>query len=460
VILGGISLGNYVGGRLADRYPPRELASVLLLCASVLVFLILAFDPLLSRILGSSEGGSLTTGVVARAVLSIAFLFLLPSAALGTVSPAIAKLVLEGSPRIGNAVGTVYALGSIGSIVGTFLSGFVLIPLLGVRSIVLVVGGVVAILALLMGRRRLPAIIWIVLMVVLYVLLSRAAERPGTLFSGYSAYSHIEVRDKSAGEATERILVMDGLIHNRYDPAHPDSLLYEYERVFAAVTALHAPPARGGLRTLTLGGGAFLFPVYLERHFPGTHEVVEIDPDVIRTARRFFDLPLDSAIRTDVADARTFVRWARGQRQYDIAYLDAFNSFSVPGHLTTLEFTRDLASLLAPDGIFVCNLIDIFSVGRFLGAYLQTMRVVFPEVAVYEVPGSARDVRSTFVVVCAPAPGLPVELPAYAGPGSVARRISDVELALLQGRTRSVPLTDDHSPVENLIAPVFLRSVR
>ena len=81
-------------------------------------------------------------------------LFLLPAAALGTISPAMAKLVIDEAPRIGRAVGTVYALGSLGSIVGTFLAGFLLIPLLGVRSIVAVVGGTVGVLALLVSRRK------------------------------------------------------------------------------------------------------------------------------------------------------------------------------------------------------------------------------------------------------------------------------------------------------------------
>jgi spermidine synthase len=290
-------------------------------------------------------------------------------------------------------------------------------------------------------------------------LLSRNASPPGTLHAAYSAYSYIEVRDKAAAEGTERVLVMDGLIHNRYDPTRPDTLLYEYERIFASLTALHARSAEQPLRTLTMGGGAFLFPVYLERHFPGSHEVVEIDPEVVRIARRYFDLPLDSTLGINVADARAFVNWAQGRRTYDIAYIDAFNSYSVPGHLTTREFTRSVRSLLAPDGLLVCNLIDIFSVGRFLGAYLRTVRSVFPEVAVYETPGAFRELRQTFVIVGA-AGGLPSELPAYRGNGVVAQRMSDSDLADLDRRTGSALLTDDHAPVDNLMAPVFLGAVR
>jgi spermidine synthase len=459
VVLGGCSLGNFVGGRLADRHPSRELVAVLLIAASALVFAILALDPLVGRILAGSEGGAMTAGAVGQAVAAIALLFLLPSAGLGAVTPPLAKLVLQGSSRLGGAVGTVYALGSVGSIVGTFLSGFLLIPLLGVRGIVLGVSCLIGLLALLNAPRKLPAAVWLLLMAILSVFLLRGGQSAGTLYADYSAYSYIEVHDRAEEGTTERILVMDGLIHSRYDPSHPDTLLYGYERIFASLTALHAAP-EGGLRTLGLGGGAFLFPVYLERHFPGSHEVVEIDPEVVRNARRFFDLPLDSTIRIWVADARSFVNRIQGQRSYDIVYLDAFNSYSVPAHLTTVEFATSVKALLAPGGVFVCNLIDIFSVGRFLDAYVRTVSAVFQEVAVYEEPGTGRGLRSTYVVACSVEAGLPETLTAHRGQGLVARRIPAADMAELHLRARSGLLTDDHAPVENLMAPVVLRSVR
>ena len=460
VILGGISLGNYVGGKLADRYPPKDLASVLLLVSSILVFLVLLLDPVLAAILRASGSSSLTGGMVARAVLAITLLFFLPSAALGSVTPAIAKLVLLNASGVGNAVGKVYAFGALGSIVGTFLSGYVLIPLLGVRSIVLVVGGVVGALSILMGKARIPAAVWLGVMLVLFLLLSIGADGLDTLYARYSPYSYIEVRDKTEGERRERVLVMDGLIHNRYDPSDPDDLLYEYERIFAAITKEYAAARRGPISTLTMGGGAFLFPQYLERHFPGNHEVVEIDQEVVRTARRFFDLPMDTSVHIDVADARTFVNWAQGRRSYDIAYLDAFNSYSVPGHLTTREFLRSLKGLLSDDGLLICNLIDVFSIGRFLGAFMITARSEFAEVAVYERPGTACDVRNTFVVVCARRPGLRSTLAWPEAKSIVAARVSESDLIELQVRTHSVELTDDHAPVESFMAPVFLRSVR
>ena len=154
VVLGGISLGNFIGGRLADKFPPRNIIAILLLIASFLTFLVLLLDLLLFRIMDQGAFTTVTAAMVFRSLLLILLLFFLPSTSLGTVSPVMAKYALEQSTRVGNTVGSIYAVSAIGSIVGTFLSGYLLIPLLGITTIVVVVGSLLALLALLMGRRR------------------------------------------------------------------------------------------------------------------------------------------------------------------------------------------------------------------------------------------------------------------------------------------------------------------
>ena len=138
IVLGGISLGNFLGGKLADRFEAKSVSSVLLLSASALTFLILVLDLILGLILkkpGTSP--SITSGMILRSLIAIFFLFFLPSSALGTISPVMAKYALTHSERkIGKTVGSIYAVSAIGSIIGTFLSGYVLIPLLGVKTIV------------------------------------------------------------------------------------------------------------------------------------------------------------------------------------------------------------------------------------------------------------------------------------------------------------------------------------
>jgi spermidine synthase len=186
--------------------------------------------------------------------------------------------------------------------------------------------------------------------------------------------------------------------------------------------------------------------------------VVEIDPGVVQAAFRWFDLPRSTRIRIVVEDARAFVDRAAGREKFDIVYCDAFNAFSVPAHLTTREFLGTVRRLLAPGGYLLVNCIDIFDSGLFLGAYVNTVRAVFPRVAVYETPGSTRSSRATFVVVAGEGdPGSGT----LSGPDGtvVGSRIPEERMAELGRRAGPRLLTDDHAPVETLMAPVFLRAV-
>jgi spermidine synthase len=253
---------------------------------------------------------------------------------------------------------------------------------------------------------------------------------------------------------------MDGLIHNRYDRDNPDTLLYSYERIYRAATAAFAAGGgREGLRTLTLGGGALTFPGYLERHYPDSRNtVVEIDPQVIETAYRFFDVPRSSELQIEIGDARRYVRSVEERGRFDIIYLDVFDSYSIPFHLTTLEFTRELRRVLASGGVVLVNLIDIYAEGRFLGAYSRTVQQVFEDVRVYATPHFSRDARATFVLVAGPGVRRLGELSDRQGVPYALLRSQD--LRGLQRRNGSPLLTDNHAPVEILMAPVFLRALR
>jgi MFS family permease len=471
VVLGGISLGNYLGGRLADRYTPTRIVSLLLLVTSFFVFSILVLDTILDRIMSEGQFTTVTSSMVIRSFIYIFVLFFLPSTTLGTVSPVMAKYALEESSRVGNTVGSIYATASIGSIFGTFLSGFVLIPLLGIKTIVFVIGMGIALLSLIVRGRRVVSLAWICLTALLYLFFYSDAFESGPLrkshavgrelFTHDSQYANIQVRDTGQGEEAERILVMDGLIHNRYNPADPDDLLYEYEKIFSSFTDrfMDLAPEGTGLRTLTLGGGACIFPAYLDRHYPGSiNETVEIDPEVINVALKYFDFPSQSRGRVYTCDARSYVLSIRNERKYDLIFLDAFNSFAVPPHLTTREFTWMLRGILKDRGYLVVNCIDIFSIGRFLNAYLNTVSAVFPQVAVFSGVDVASDVRNTFVIIAGNRE-IELDILYYPFTRSSFQRLSPRMVRSLHNRNGARILTDDHAPVENLIAPVYLHSV-
>jgi spermidine synthase len=464
IVLGGITLGNFLGGKFADRYPVKKAAPVLLISASALTILLLVLDLIIDAAMtGLTFSNPALMLIAAIAVISL--LFFLPSTALGTISPVMAKYALERSAKVGSTVGNIYASGAAGSIIGTFLSGFVLVPLLGIRTVVFVVAAVIALLSLLVNPPKRLFAGWLVLLSLLFFLFTLAkpggvlasASSGGSVFRTDSMYSHIEVQDR---EDDRRVLVMDGLIHNMYDRSDPDILLYEYERIFRLLTdrIIEERAESGGIRTLTLGGGALTFPSYLERHYPESeHHVVEIDPEVVRIAHEYFDIPKDSALNIHVLDARQFVGNADINDKFDIIYLDVFNSYSIPYHLTTAEFSERLASLLTDDGMLLVNLIDVFSIGRFLGAYAVTIETVFPHYKVFVDENFSREDRSTFVLAASETPISVRELEYESGERFLPIDVGEIEDLIK--RTNSRPLTDNHAPVENLIAPVFLEAV-
>lgn len=484
VVLAGISLGNYVGGHLADVYPPRRLLPALFLFASVLALSIL----FLVDWMGSWERPESMSWPL-WILRNITLVFLLPSALLGTISPVAAKMALAARERIGSTVGSLYAAGAAGSIVGTFLTGYVLVDWLGSKTIVCVVAVALALmgLGLAFGQRRAPTpflVAWLcVALATSYLAVGPwdSARYWGHFFGLRFDTSHLHYQDESSYFAIEiydaeelddtRVLALDHLVHSYVAMDDPTRLEYAYETVYAAVTRRLARRTRP-LRAFFIGGGGFTFPRYLEDVYPRARiDVAEIDPAVTRAAREALGLPPEDASRIDAhaMDARIWVRdrlAAGGASSYDFIYGDAFNDLGVPFHLTTVGFNEDLARLLKPDGVYLMNVVDIYreGYGRFVGAVVNTLRRTFPYVYVFSGdPDGTSEERDTLTVVSArrplPLQGLQDEFPELELQGTLFAWIEDGalggQMATVLERSDGVVLTDDYAPVDNLLAPVF-----
>lgn len=470
VVLAGIACGNYLGGRLADRYTPRAILIVVFLLAALACGII---SPL-NRLLGEALL-YVTMNWPLKVLLHVTVLLILPAILLGMVSPVVATWALQQGLRTGRTVGDIFAWSAVGSIVGTFLTGFLLIPLLGTASIMLSVAAVLAVLGLLFllqGRVQAPLVaVLTAVAALLGFLYYIAAPAPiaetavaGVLVDRESQYSHIRVMI-DVDDPYSRVLRLDQLAHSRVDirnPADLDSpLQYSYVKLYGLLTHLVADQ-KTQLRTLSLGGGGYVIPQYIAAQWPGSHvEVVEIDAAVTEIAMGYLGLPRDHGMDIVHLDVRNHIddllrRQQHGEvvGQYDLIYGDTFNDFAVPFQLTTIEFHRKLRTLMAPDGVYMLNLIDVFASGEFLGSELATLRSVFPHVYVFA-PESALstrlDQRDTFVLLCALQP---LSNYAMALADTPYRRLSDAEVEELEGRAGSVILTDDYAPVENLLAAV------
>jgi predicted membrane-bound spermidine synthase len=490
VVLAGVSLGNYLGGWLADRFSPARLLPHLFLASSVLVTVVLKSAGLLDP----EKGTWLASLAMPERIFTCVFaVFFTPSCALGTISPVVAKLAIERAAKAGAAIGNIYAWGAVGSICGTFLTGFVLVSWLGTKAVLCGVAGVLAVVSVLMVTSGLAHSIWagVLLAVVVSVtapdswhwavnigkMLKVREEVDSGEYLRESNYYSIKVYPPDSDGS--RTLVLDNLIHGYVVKDQPDVLEYDYELIYASImeragaipTTPGAAPETADaskgrpLRTLFIGGGSYTYPRYIEACYPGSSMLVaEIDPAVTRAAHEALYLSDDTPIVTRWGDARnTFDQLiaenARGAKhQFDFIFGDAFNDFSVPWHLTTHEFNEKVKKLLAPGGVYMINIIDNYEYSLFLGAYVQTARKTFPGVAVFctQEGGEPSTSRDTFVIAMSNQSIDYTDLGSRPGESRLEKGslFTDEHVRTAIERSGSTILTDDYAPVENLLKMV------
>src|SRR5438552_3634710 len=507
VVLAGISLGNYLGGRIADRWHQRRTLCILLAAGGLASLAILPLITIATAIpsgdlvdANSRLGGALPFDraalLILRIVLITTLIFFPPSFILGMVSPVVIKLTLRDLAHSGGLVGKVYALSTLGSILGTFATGFVLVQLLGTRMIVLGVGIVLILMAIVfgdlirLGRAATPLVAGVLLVGVLvparnvkaygcfdqnvstFDCIQRStkdgwdqATSTGCLHE--TAYYCIRVADHLPGSdhQTVKELVLDHLVHSYNSLEDPNYLEYGYIKVYAEVADYLAQRVPNqALRVLYVGGGGYTLPRHIEATYPNARqEIMEIDPGVTQTV--YEQLGVDRSrtnITTYNVDGRLMINQllVRNGGQYDLIIGDAFNDLSIPYHLTTLEFDQKLKRLLKDDGFYLALVIDKLRGGKFMPAYTDTVLQVWPAVQVladnepWQSPAP-----STYVVAAGNHAADASQLEGLHGQGAGGRpgtRIMPGQLMHDWLHEAKAPiLTDDYAPVDNLIAPLF-----
>jgi spermidine synthase len=473
VVLAGISLGNFLGGRLADRWAsPRSrglrLLGLIFVLSGLASLSVLAVDEL-------DLTAQIEWPLIAEILVLIAALFFLPSTILGTISPVVVKLAISDLSKTGRTVGRIYAAGSAGSIVGTFATGFLLISWLGTHTIVWAVSLLLFVLGLLLllSSRWLWVVAALLLVANVTLLSIYPQWRQGSC-TRETDYFCITVKEEDRNGETVRVLILDRLVHSYSSLDDPTQLVYGYEKAYAELTAYQADQAllrtpQAPLQALFIGGGGYTFPRYMEALYPDSVlDVIEIDPGVTQIAHELLGLDSDTEIVSYNEDARMFLARDpsssppasgedRGGAKYDLIFGDAFNDYSVPYHLTTKEFNDRVKAWLADDGLYVVNIID-GAYGRFLRAYAHTMQQTFDYVYLAPTLESWEESsRSTFVLIGA---NRPMDVSALAsvqeGEALIRQRmLEQQELDALLASGAFVTLTDRYAPVDQMLAPVF-----
>lgn len=442
VILGALSVGYWIGGRTADRHPNvAVLASVIFAAGGLVSLTILIKDVVLAGI------AAMPAGLEIRSFLGALFLFAPASVAFGFVLPYAAKLRLRDLEHAGGTVGRLYALSTVGSIVGTFATGFFLLPFIGSTRILYLVAAALfvvsfALVPFAFTRERLGSL-------VLFALAAAASEataalqfRTNGVIDLDTEYSHIRIFESTDETGRRfRAIATDPYTAQSAIYLESDDLVFRYTRFYHLVR--HFKPDHR--RTLMIGGAGYTFPREYLRTYPrSTIDVVEIDPGMTRIAREHFRLTDDPRMQIIHEDARTFLNAYYGEK-YDAIFMDAFGSlFTVPYHLTTIEAVRKMREALADDGVVIFNIGSSLSGdgSPFLRAELATYRAMFPYVQVFKVrPENADETLQNLIIVATKTEPL--------------MEPRDAEVAELLSRRYTIPihldlpvLTDELAPVE------------
>ena len=474
VVLAGITIGNYLGGRIADRFVARKVLAVLFGVSSVSCVVIVVLNNVVGQWLWLWE-----FSWPARVFSHVAIVFLFPSTLLGTISPVVAKMALDKGLPTGRTVGDIYAWGAAGSIAGTFFAGFYLIAAMGTVAIVWMIGGILLLMGIVYYARLWVLYIWAAIFIALLSmgmvpaewaenagssLALREKPNPNILYEDETHYCHVFV-ERLSQNPDRRAFMQDTLRHSDIVMNDIENLQYSYAQIQAAIIHRFARD-KAKLSTFIIGGGGYVFPRYIEKHWPGSQiDVAEIDAGVTEAAMEAFGLDRDTSIRTFNMDARNYVdqlleqeRTGGVKTRYDFIFEDAINDYSVPFQLVTEEFNKKIARLLTEDGIYMVNLIDVFDSGLFLGAYVNTLQKTFPFIYVVTMAGRPRSDQSTFVVV---ATKRELDLDNlekdYKKKHLELWTFTDSDMAQVKTKAGGLVLTDDHAPVENLLAASVVR---
>lgn len=484
-----LTIGYRLGGRLADRRPEPQMLGRILLFAGLAT----APIPLLARPILQASASAFTSysvGVFFGSFFGVLLLFSAPIILLGMVSPYAIRLSLQHVSTAGSTAGTLYALSTIGSIAGTFLAVLVLVPTIGTNltfytfALTLVVLG-----ALGMGRAVAWAAVPAVLLLAFFQLRFPGIREPflrgaRSLYEGETFYNYIQVTSAPYGpDGSEQIgLVLNEgqAIHSIYNKRYassgdPADLLTRGPWDFFGVGP-YVYPDRGKddvQSLLMIGSAAGTTPKqFLAFYGPETRiDAVEIDPRIAQVGRDYFDMQdTDDKkfpnFQVYAEDGRVFLN--RTAETYDVIGMDAYHQPYIPFHLTTQEFFREVRAKLSPDGVAVVNAGKPGSDYRLVHTLASTMRSVFPQVFIVDVPSYG---NSMIIGVNEPVGDGVANFEAN------TERINDdvlqaVMRQALTGDAQKLPLrewtaedaeaqrpfTDDWAPVESVIDQLILRA--
>jgi predicted membrane-bound spermidine synthase len=403
IILGCLSIGYFWGGWLADRRPDYGVFALILLLAALSTALAsLVQSPLLEAIQRNVKDIRIGT------LLGTIALFGIPGVLLGMVSPYAVRLQMESVGTSGKTVGRIYAISTVGSIVGTFSAGFFLIALIGSQNILYSLSFCLLILSFLAycmctDKKCFLKGIFLCSTTALIIFFSNLYLKPPARYSidFDTDYHRIWIYDahESSTDRPKRVITTSArLFQGEMYLDKDDDLVPGYANYYRL--AKHFVP--GFETTLMVGGGGYSYPKDYLRNFKNAAiDVVEIDPGMTRMARQYFNLRDNPRMQIFHEDGRVFLQ--KRKRYYDVIILDAIKSFySIPFHLVTKEAVQLMYDRLNADGALFVNIIGTLGGdnGRTFRAFYATCKAVFPQIYIFAINSKNPAALQNLILVC------------------------------------------------------------
>jgi len=374
VTLVALACGYYAGGRLADRSPRLSLLYwAILVAALYLALTVRVCEPL--------AYWCLDFNLAVGSLLASTILFFVPLALLAMTGPFLVRVITSSVAGVGGNVGRLTSIGTLGSLGGTLLIGYFLIPRLP-NSLTMYFTALTLLLVcagyFVVSRRIGAAGLVLGLAVVSaaggssYLGSTHRYTYVTELFRGNSHFGMLQVMGRRDGGC--RFYLNDSLVQNTYDPVQKLSVSH----FTYALSGLARVYTTNISDVLCIGLGVGIVPMEFA-HAGARVDVVEINPAIVPVAVRFFDLETNK-INLTLDDGRHFLN--RCRKQYDVVILDAFLGDSSPSHLLTREAFASIRRVLRPGGTLVINSFGHLEEGRdfFTASLNKTLKAVFPSV--------------------------------------------------------------------------------
>ncbi len=382
ILLGALSIGYWLGGRIVQNKKDlglSQLGTVLIIAGVVLFISNVMKEPMLSFIV------QITRDVKIGSIVGSTVLFGLPIILMGIVSPFCLAVGLQtqDKDKSGEFIGRIYSVGTIGSIVGTFLGGFLLISFFGTTTLLICCSVVLILMGISVGT-PFPKIMSISLVIgIITISLFQKSSIPYVLKDLDTLYGRVWIQDVPVVNDIMRIL----RINSEYSSGiflKSDKYAFEYTQVVDHLLEIKPTTQEA----LLLGGGAYVMPREIHNKFPEINlDIVEIDEKLLGIGEEYFEYvqPQNHSIFSE--DARTFLNEGR-EKKYDIVFIDVYKSqFTIPFHLVTREAVSKVSSVIKDDGVVVMNIIaaeDLDGTG-FLSSIAKTFQEDFPYIAIMRI---------------------------------------------------------------------------